>query len=169
LALSLTLLAGRALPSVLEEQLMDRIGASSTWQWLGYWNSWVDLNGTLVQAVSGGSHWGGGMYISSRDLARFGLLYCRRGRWELAQVLPSIFIERTFEPGPVNRNFGLLWWLNTDQKLFPTLPDTGACAYGFGSNILWIDPAVDLVVVARWYHGPSTGYLLDSIYRALAP
>ena len=167
LSLSLMLLASRALPRVLEEGLMQRIGTSQTWEWLGYRNAWVEIDGAPVQAVSGGSHWGGGMYISTRDLARFGLLYSRGGLWGQRQILASDFIKQSFSPGQVNRNFGLLWWLNTDRKLYPTLPDTGVCAYGVGSNILWIDPAVDLVVVARWYHGPSTGYFLDRIYRAL--
>lgn len=57
----------RPLPQVLREYVMDPIGASSTWRWYGYDNSWIVLDGELVQSVSGGAHWGGGMYISTRD------------------------------------------------------------------------------------------------------
>ena len=52
----------RPLPQVLKETIMDPIGASSTWRWFGYENSWIVLDGVPVQSVSGGGHWGGGMY-----------------------------------------------------------------------------------------------------------
>jgi len=48
----------RPLPQVLKENIMDPIGASSTWRWFGYENSWVVLDGTVMQSVTGGGHWG---------------------------------------------------------------------------------------------------------------
>ncbi|HMJ86253.1 MAG TPA: serine hydrolase, partial [Vicinamibacterales bacterium] len=69
----------RPLPDVLREEVMNPIGASSTWRWYGYENSWVDLDGHKVQSVSGGGHWGGGMFINSYDMARFGYLFLRNG------------------------------------------------------------------------------------------
>src|SRR6185295_9517196 len=65
----------RPLPEVLREEVMEPIGASSTWRWYGYENSWVDVDGRKVQSVSGGGHWGGGMFIDSYDMARFGYLF----------------------------------------------------------------------------------------------
>ena len=50
----------RPLPQVLKEHVMDPIGASNTWRWYGYDNSWVLLDGEAVQSVSGGGHWGAG-------------------------------------------------------------------------------------------------------------
>ena len=69
----------RPLPSVLREYIMEPIGASSTWQWLGYETSWVVMDGQAVQSVAGGGHWGGGMFINAHDMARFGYLTLRRG------------------------------------------------------------------------------------------
>src|SRR5690606_3463542 len=80
LALAATAVWRRPLPAVLAEHVMGPIGASSTWQWHGYENSWITLDGQRVQAVSGGSHWGGGLFIHAYDLARFGLLTLRGGR-----------------------------------------------------------------------------------------
>ena len=57
--------------------LMDPIGASNTWRWHGYKNSWIVLDGLNVQSVSGGGHWGGGMFINALDHARFGYLFLR--------------------------------------------------------------------------------------------
>ncbi len=69
LALAATSVWRRSLPQVLREYIMDPIGASSTWRWTGYRNSWIVLDGQPVQAVSGGGHWGGGMFINAYDIA----------------------------------------------------------------------------------------------------
>jgi CubicO group peptidase (beta-lactamase class C family) len=67
----------RPLPQVLRDEIMEPIGASSTWRWYGYDNSWIDIDGQKVQSVSGGGHWGGGMFINAYDMARFGYLFLR--------------------------------------------------------------------------------------------
>jgi hypothetical protein len=41
---------------------MDPIGASTTWRWYGYENSFVNVDGSMMQSVSGGGHSGGGVY-----------------------------------------------------------------------------------------------------------
>jgi len=69
LALAALNLWRRPLPQVLKETIMDPIGASSTWRWFGYENSWIVLDGSPVQSVSGGGHWGGGMFINAYDMA----------------------------------------------------------------------------------------------------
>ena len=61
---------------------MDPIGASTTWRWYGYKNSWVEIDGNRVQSVSGGGHSGGGVFISTEDHARFGLLFLNNGIWK---------------------------------------------------------------------------------------
>jgi beta-lactamase family protein len=76
LALAATSVWRRPLPQVLKQYIMDPIGASSTWRWNGYRNSWIVLDGQPVQSVSGGGHWGGGMFINAYDMARFGYLSC---------------------------------------------------------------------------------------------
>jgi CubicO group peptidase (beta-lactamase class C family) len=72
LALAATNVWRRPLPQVLKENIMDPIGASDTWRWFGYEDAWIVLDGVPVQAVSGGGHWGGGMFINAYDMARFG-------------------------------------------------------------------------------------------------
>ena len=72
LAYSLLHVWRKPLPQVLKEEIMDPIGASNTWRWNGYRNSMVWIDGVEMQSVSGGGHWGGGFFISSRDHARLG-------------------------------------------------------------------------------------------------
>src|SRR5262245_56301468 len=49
LALALLKVWNKPLPQVLKEQVMDPIGASDTWVWHGYRNSFVQLDGRAVQ------------------------------------------------------------------------------------------------------------------------
>jgi CubicO group peptidase (beta-lactamase class C family) len=72
LALAALHVIRKPLPLVLREEIMEPIGASSSWRWHGYDNAWIDLDGQKVQSMTGGGHWGGGMFISARDMARFG-------------------------------------------------------------------------------------------------
>ncbi|MBO0200965.1 hypothetical protein, partial [Vibrio alginolyticus] len=54
LALCLLNVWRRPLPEVLKKYVMDEIGASDTWRWFGYENSYVVIDGNIVQSVSGG-------------------------------------------------------------------------------------------------------------------
>jgi CubicO group peptidase (beta-lactamase class C family) len=105
LALAALNLWRRPLPQVLKEYVMDPIGASDTWRWFGYDNSWIVLDGQLVQSVSGGAHWGGGMWISARDMARFGLLTLRHGRWGDRQLLSEQWIRLATTPTPAQPTY----------------------------------------------------------------
>ncbi|MGL5945445.1 MAG: serine hydrolase domain-containing protein, partial [Sediminibacterium sp.] len=77
LAYSLLQVWRKPLPQVLKEKIMDPIGASTTWRWYGYDNSFVNIDGIMTQSVSGGGHHGGGLFINTLDMARFGLLFLR--------------------------------------------------------------------------------------------
>jgi CubicO group peptidase (beta-lactamase class C family) len=149
LALCLLHVFREPLPRVLREGIMDPIGASTAWRWHGYENSWVTLDGLRMQSVSGGGHWGGGMWASSRDHARFGLLYLRRGRWEDKQLLPEWWIEETITPCPVEPAYGFMWWLNTGRRLYPSASESSFFAQGSGGNVVWVEPEHDLVTIVR--------------------
>lgn len=151
LALAATSVWRRPLPAVLDEHVMTPIGASPTWRWHGYDNSWIALDGQAVQVVSGGGHWGGGMFISARDMARFGLLTLRRGTWGDRRVLSDRWVQHALTPTPVQRDYGVMnWFLNTDRTRLPSAPANAFFHLGNGTNVIYVDPANDLVVVVRW-------------------
>ena len=160
LSLSLLQLFRRPLPDVLHESLMAPIGASATWEWRAYDNAWVEVDGQRMASVPGGSHWGGGLWMSAYDHARFGLLHLRRGRWGTTQLLPASWIDECHRPCPINPEYGLLWWLNVGK------PGAWA-ARGAGSSLVWIDPADDLVVVVRWIDKPHIQAFLERLLDAL--
>ncbi|MFI0822443.1 serine hydrolase domain-containing protein [Streptomyces sp. NPDC021098] len=167
-ALALTVLFRRALPDVLRERVMAPIGASSSWSWHGYADAYVDLDGARVPVVSGGAHWGGGLWISALDLARIGQLCLRGGLWGRTRVVSDRWIEQMWTPCRVKPNYGLSWWLNDHRTVWPTAPATGRCARGNGgAHLLWVDPARELVVSSRW--GAGVEELLAAVSRAVAP
>lgn len=164
LAYALTVLFGRSLEDVLRERVMTPIGASESWSWHGYANSFVEIDGVAIPVVSGGAHWGGGMFVSAADLALIGQLYLDGGR----QVISTGWIARSWTPCAVKPEYGYLWWLNDDRVPLPAAPSTGRCARGNGGrHLLWIDPARDLVVCARWTE--HSDRLLAGISATITP
>ena len=146
----------KSLPDVLREEVMDPIGASSTWQWYGYDNSWVEVDGKKVQSVSGGGHWGGGMFSNSYDMARFGYLFLRNGTWKDKSIVSEKWIQMARTPGSDNKTYGYAnWYLNTDRKPLPAAPETVVRFVGNGSNVIYIDWDHDIVAVFRWIRGDS--------------
>ncbi len=139
----------KPLPMLLKEKIMDPIGASTTWRWYGYDNSFVNVDGLMMQSVSGGGHHGGGMFISAIDQARFGLLFLRKGKWKSKQLISEQWITAAHHPSQANPDYGFLWWMNTSKKW----KDVSAEIYyasGAGGNYIVIDNEHDLVIVARW-------------------
>ncbi len=152
LALSLLRLWKRPLSDVLKTEIMDPIGASTTWSYRAYDNAIVDVDGTPMPSISGGTRWGGGLWMNSFDHARFGLLISRDGKWNDKQVISSDWITQATKQQGVNTSYGYLWWLNNEGR-WPAAPKSSFCALGAGSNTIWIDNDHDLVVVWRWHKG----------------
>ncbi len=165
LAYALTHVFRKPLPVVLREQIMDPIGASPTWRWHGYENSWFNIDGQRIQSVSGGGHWGGGMFIATRDQARFGLLFLRNGAWRDQQLVSKQWIAAAMTPTDVRRDYGYMWWLNTDKARIAAAPASSFYAAGFGGNYIFVDRDNDLVVVLRWT--PQLPAVLKEILSAL--
>jgi len=164
LAYSLLQVFRQPLPVVLREAIMDPIGASNTWRWHGYRNSWVELDGIKMQSVSGGGHFGGGLFISTADHARFGLLMLNRGRWGEQRLIDEDWFEQIATPAPTRPDYGYLWWLNTERKAIPSAPESAYWAAGFGGNYIYIDECNDLVVVLRWI--PAFEEVIEAILDA---
>ncbi len=151
-ALALLAVWGEPLPDVLKREVMDPIGASATWEWHGYDNhSVVNIDGLVTESVSGGAHWGGGLWISTLDHARFGLLHLNRGRWGGRQIISERWIHMMTVPCELNVQYGYMWWLNTGHVRYGRhASESTFAASGAGGNCVVVDPGKNLVVVTRW-------------------
>jgi hypothetical protein len=156
LALAATLVWHKSLHDVLNSYIMKPIGASDSWHWHGYRNSFISINDTIHQSVSGGGHWGGGMFINAYDMARFGLLTLHKGRWKDQQLVSKKWIERSITPTSANIEYGYMnYFLNTNKKLLPAAPASAYMHVGNGRNIIYVDAEHDLVIVMRWIESNS--------------
>ncbi|HQZ37695.1 MAG TPA: serine hydrolase [Vicinamibacterales bacterium] len=159
LALSLLRTFKKPVPEVFRDEIMDPIGASNAWKWVPYHNSYVDIDGRRMASVSGGTRWGGGVWIHSWDMARFGYLWLRGGKWGDRQILPPAYVKAATTASAHGPDYGYLWWLNTQGKNYPGLPANAYGARGAGSNTITISPDHDLVVVWRWHRGNEAEFV----------
>lgn len=168
LAYALTHVWRKPVPAVLKEYLMDKIGASTTWRWYGYEKAWTVIDGIKMKSVTGGGHSGAGIFISTADMARFGLLFLNNGKWNSEQILSEAWIREAITPSIPNPNYGYMWWLNQKgDRQWKGLSEDIYYAAGFGGNFIVIDKANNLVVVTRWLEPSKIGDFMGLIQDAL--
>ena len=168
LGLSLLRVFARPVPDVFRDEIMDPIGASKDWKWVPYHNSYAEVNGRRMASVSGGTRWGGGVWIHSWDMARFGYLWLRGGTWNGRPILPPAFVKEALAPSAHGPDYGYLWWLNTRGKNYPGLPANVFAAEGAGANSIVVSPDHDLVVVWRWHAGGAADFVAK-VVAAIGP
>ena len=167
LAYSLLQVMRKPLPVILKERIMDQIGASTTWRWNGYDNSWVNVDGQMIQSVSGGAHFGGGLVISTLDHARFGLLLARNGMWNGRQLISREWISMATKPSPANINYGYMWWLAGGDTVIEGTNRNLFYATGMGGNYVVVDQEKDIVIVLRWVNPSGFRELTGMIMKAV--
>jgi CubicO group peptidase (beta-lactamase class C family) len=115
----------------------------------------------------------GGLYLSSRDFAKIGLLYLQNGQWDNVQILDKDWVTATMSPdteiSESRRKFGFQWWL---------VPYTGGeenwiySGSGYGGQFLLIVPEYSLVMVFNGWNifdkpRPSIEYLSERVLKAI--
>ena len=115
-----------------------------------------------------------GLYLSSRDFAKIGLLYLNNGMWNNRQIVPEDWINQTVTPaietGFSNGNaYGFQWWLHKYEKGSDKIM---YCGSGYGGQYLLIFPEYDLVAVFTGWNvfdveRPAKEYLASRILNAL--
>jgi CubicO group peptidase (beta-lactamase class C family) len=103
------------------------------------------LGMTSVQwdAAEDGRNFGGfGIYMTPRDMARFGYLYLNHGRWEDKQIIPASFVAVTPPRSKAENAYGYLFWNGRLLQL-----DSSYQANGAWGQYIDILPEYDTVVV----------------------
>ena len=91
-------------------------------------------------------------HITARDMARFGHLFLREGRWRERQVVPANWVKESTtsysDTGSSGSGYGYLWWVAVNGNLFPgvKLPEGSYAAIGHLGKYVVVIPALDLVV-----------------------
>jgi CubicO group peptidase (beta-lactamase class C family) len=93
--------------------------------------------------------------MTSRDYARFGLLYMQRGNWEGEQIIPESWIDATLAPSPQYAGYGYQWWL--EGKVDSELPADLFMANGHDGQFIYVIPSLELVVVRNGIYDKFPG------------
>jgi CubicO group peptidase (beta-lactamase class C family) len=117
--------------------------------------------------------------MSARDLARFGFLFLRGGRWRDRQVIPERWVRmsvRSYSPAGERGGYGYMWWVAECDIHFPqvSVPPGTYSARGAGGHYVVVVPSRDLVVVhrvdtdvpGRKVEGLAFGALMEKILAA---
>jgi CubicO group peptidase (beta-lactamase class C family) len=94
------------------------------------------------------------LWLSARDMARFGQLYLQKGLWQGRQILPADWValstrltSRTGRSGVLS-GYGYLWWGDIDAAA-SGLPPGSYVAAGNGGRFIVVMPAIDVVVATQ--------------------
>jgi len=95
-----------------------------------------------------------GIFMTPRDMARFGYLYLNLGRWEGKQIIPADFVVKTPPRSMSVMGYGYLFWNYTLS------PFSGSYeAQGMNGQNIIIMPKKDLVIVRTAQTRPIDGAL----------
>jgi CubicO group peptidase (beta-lactamase class C family) len=104
--------------------------------------------------------------MTARDMARFGYLFLRNGKWGDRQIVPAEWVARSTTPYSTLRfedgygkqsGYALLWWTE----------DWGYMALGTGGHVIAVVPGKDLVIVHRVVYDPPREDIMD--FRQIEP
>jgi CubicO group peptidase (beta-lactamase class C family) len=167
-SLALLHLLRQPLAQVFAEAILQPLGAGRDFRWVGYDDAWVEIDGTRVPSVPGGTHWGGGVSIGARDQARIGQLLLAGGVHEGRQLLPREWVQRLQQPCAIAPFYGGLTWLNRDGRMFAQASHESWFMVGAGGHYVWIDPAHDSVVVVRWIDPARADGFVSRVAKAFS-
>ena len=136
LAAVLTEATGQSLCAYVADRLLDPLGIDVE-KW------WVEPDGYFA-----GGH---SVFITPREMARFGQLVLQHGMWDGEQLVPAAWLDRSLAERwdlgcrrvlDSHQGYGFLWWLY-DVHGYQVWN-----ASGYGGQEVWIAPDLDLLIVA---------------------
>ena len=101
--------------------------------------------------------------MTARDMARFGLLYLRHGRWNDKQIVPEAWVEKSSHASEIVTSNGAnlggyeyLWWVDYGGAHFPEVSLPGIfSARGAGAHFIFVIPTLDMVIIHRTDNEPA--------------
>lgn len=112
----------------------------------------LGISNYIIQTDNvGNPYFGGGMYLTPRDMGKFGQLYLQQGRWEGEQIVSEDWVEDSFKnyrnlENTIDKNgYGYLWWHKdylVNDRIVKSIE-----ARGTGGQYIFVIPALEVVVV----------------------
>ena len=155
----LTRIADEPIESLLKRRIADPIGMNAAkWDW----GDFGQVDGIVVNGGSGNGN--KHMFISARELARFGHLFLNRGRWKNKQLISSAWVDAATKAhvpasmpleelsGADGRGtYGYNWWANgvkaDGKRKWPDAPVGTYAASGYNNNDMFVIGDWNMVIV----------------------
>jgi CubicO group peptidase (beta-lactamase class C family) len=170
-------IAGEPIEDLFKRRIADPIGMDSAkWDW----GDFGKVNGIVVNGGSGNTdkH----IFISARELARFGHLLLNRGKWKGKRLISASWVDAATgvqvpvtmplghpESGIDGRGvYGYNWWTNgikpDGKRKWPGASTATYSASGYNNNDMFIIPEWNMVIVRLGLDEGSDGPITDATY-----
>ena len=121
-------------------------------EYLDFWYSSlfdkIGMHSALVETDMAGNFVGSSYgWATTRDWAKFGLLYLQKGNWNGEQIFDESWAKYVATPTNTSSGqYGAQFWLNAGGR-FPSAPKEMFYASGYQGQMVAIFPSHDLVIV----------------------
>lgn len=107
---------------------------------------------------------GWGLFITPADMAKIGQLYLNRGAWNGRQLVSAEWIdESTTRHSSWDKfHYGYLWWIIDENE-------HSYAALGDGGNVIYVNPAKNLVVAMASLFFPKAKDRIELIKKKIEP
>jgi len=147
-------IAGEPIETLFKRRIADQIGMDrAKWDW----GDFGEVDGIVINGGSGNGN--KHMFISARELARFGHLFLNRGKWKGKQLISAAWVDaatRAHVPASMpleelsgadgRGTYGYNWWANgikaDGKRKWPDAPVGTYSASGYNNN--------DMFVIGEW-------------------
>ena len=112
----------------------------------------LGISNYIIQTdMSGEPYFGGGMYLTPRDMLKFGQLYLNKGKWKNKRILSEKWVKKSLknylnlENTSDKNGYGYLWWHHTysiNGKEIKSIEARGA-----GGQYIFVIPKLKVVTV----------------------
>jgi CubicO group peptidase (beta-lactamase class C family) len=116
----------------------------------------IGITSMEFQRDRAGRWFGGfGANATTRDFARFGLLFLNDGVWNGQRLLPEGWVDYSRTPSPTSAQYGAQWWM---------LHDDAFEARGLFGQIVLVSQKNDVVIAINTTQGGDADTLVDTVY-----
>ena len=134
------------------------------WDWRD-WAGWAGFNDGSVNGGSG--NWSAGIWLTARQMARFGHLFLNRGNWAGQQLISASWVDQATSPQVAQNlprgasstdlngpgNYGFNWWTSgvrsDGSRMWPAAPNGTYAAGGLNVNVCFVIPEWNMVIVRQ--------------------
>jgi len=169
----LTRIADEPIEELFKRRIADPINMDrARWDW----GDFGEVDGIVVNGGSGNSN--KHMRICARELARFGLLFLNRGKWNGRQLISASWVDAATSlqvPAAIPAGhaysegrpglYGYNWWVNgvraDGTRKWPGVPLGTYAASGHNNNDMFVIPEWSIVIVRLGLDQQTDGPITD--------